>query len=80
MIKFLIITFLILYLLFKVGGFLLRMLFYTIGNRAQQRFSGNGQQYTRTKPKDANVDVEYRQSTKKPEFKGGEYIDYEEVK
>jgi hypothetical protein len=86
MIKFLIITFLILYLVFKFGGFLLRIFFNTLGNRVHQKFAdqnSNGSTYTKTKPRGSNVEVEYAANNgqhSKPEFKGGEYVDYEEVK
>ncbi|CAN5140577.1 hypothetical protein BH23BAC1_BH23BAC1_01160 [soil metagenome] len=87
MIKFLIITFLILYLIFKFGGFLLRIFFNTLGNRVHQKFAEqatNGATYTKTKPKGSNVEVEFSSNNNgqknKPEFKGGEYVDYEEVK
>jgi hypothetical protein len=87
MIKFLIITFLILYLVFKFGGFLLRIFFNTLGNRVHQKFAeqgANGHTYSKTKPKGSNVEVEFAANKNgqngKPEFKGGEYVDYEEVK
>lgn len=87
MIKFLIITFLILYLIFKFGGFLLRIFFNNIGNRVHQKFAEqgmNGTTYTKTKPKGSNVEVEFAANQNgqksKTEFKGGDYVDYEEVK
>ncbi len=84
MLKFLIITFLILYLIFKFGGFLLRMFFKSLGNRVHQKYAEQHTTYSRTKPRGSNVDEEYKTpssaSQKKAEFKGGEYVDYEEVK
>lgn len=81
MLKFLIITFLILYLIFKFGGFLLRMFFKSLGDRVQQKYAEQHNSYHTTKPRGSNVDVKFKPSTqKKAEFKGGEYVDYEEVK
>lgn len=80
MIKFLIITFLIFYLIFKFGGLLLRMFFRSLGDRVHQKYTEQNSSYTRTKPRGSNVDVEIPQPVKKQEFKGGEYVDYEEVK
>lgn len=82
MLKFLIITFIIFYLIFKFGGLLLRMLFRALGNKVQQKYAEQHSTYSRTKPKGSNVEVEFNNTPprKKAEFKGGEYVDYEEVK
>ena len=76
MIKFLLILSFISYLIYKVGGFLFKILF--IGATQSKRASntGGGRKYSAP---DSNVDIEH--IPKKPEgFKGGDYIDYEEVK
>ncbi|MDQ3392551.1 MAG: DUF4834 family protein [Bacteroidota bacterium] len=81
MIKFLIITFIIFYLIFKFGGLLLRFVFRAIGARVQQKYTEQHNTFNRTKPNGSNVDVEYKvPKQKNPEFKGGEYVDYEDVK
>ncbi len=71
MLKFLIILILILYLIFKVGGFFFKMLFMG-GQEAQRPFQ----------PKDSNVNVRSQEQTSAQDkhFRGeGEYVDYEEV-
>lgn len=49
----------------------------------QQQFSGNQQRRQTTQPKDGNVSVDFtpKKTTKKSadNFKGGDYVDYEEV-
>jgi len=76
MIKLLLIFFIIFYLLFKVGGFFIRTL---LGGNTQSAFSGRGDQHKQQRPRNGNVNVDY--SPKKDgEIKGGEYVDYEEVK
>lgn len=83
MVKFLIITFLILFVLFKLFGFLFRALFFTLSSRQQQQ-KRTGNPFFRKRPPEGNVDIEYnptengRKGVKT--FKGGEYVDYEEVK
>ncbi|MBO3699466.1 DUF4834 family protein [Roseivirga sp. E12] len=50
----------------------------------QQQYSGNRQRTQTAQPKDGNVSVEYapKKKTEKSadNFKGGDYVDYEEVK
>jgi len=76
MIKFLLILSVISYLIYKVGGFLFKILF--IGATQSKRASNmrSGRKYSAP---DSNVYIE--DIPKKSEgFKGGDYIDYEEVK
>jgi len=86
MIKFLLITFLVCYLIYKLGGFLLKAFFISVGKKMQgsQSFqqSRTGYQHRRTTNGDVDIDyVPKNGNSKKPgEFKGGEYVDYEEVK
>lgn len=81
MVKFLIISFLILYLVFKLGGFFLRMFFRSLGARAQQKYTEQKGFYKTSKPQGSNVDIEYEKAkAKKTVIKGGEYVDYEEIK
>ena len=65
MLKILIIAGLILYVLYKIGSF-----FFRAGAASQQfRHQGNEPQYNKT-----------TKNAKGPTIKGGEYIDYEEIK
>ena len=84
MLKFLLITFLIAYLLFKVGGYLFRIFFWSLGGKMKNgQFNNNGKNST-MRPPNGNVDIHYvpkdRKEEKEKVFKGGEYVDYEEVK
>lgn len=71
MLKFLIILFLVTYVLIKVGGFFFRAGVASQGRSQQQR-----------KPADGNVNVDSapKKQKKAGNIKGGDYIDYEEVK
>ena len=70
MLKFLLILALSLYILSKIGGFFFRAGAAT-QQRSQQRKPSDGNVYVNTNPN----------STKnKGNFKGGDYVDYEEVK
>lgn len=84
MIKFLLITFLIAYLLFKVGGYLFRIFFWSLGGKMENGQFNNSREASNTRPPNSNVDVHYVPKDEKKEkekvFKGGEYVDYEEVK
>ncbi len=75
LLKFLLIVGLIGFLLFRVLGVFLRVLTGSPANTKAQNF-----RQTR-KPKDGNVNVDYvpgKEKSKKG-FKGGEYVDYEEL-
>ncbi len=68
--KYLIILGLILYLLSKLGGF-----FFRVGAASQQR------QYQQRKPEGSvNVDGQSKKEKRSSTIKGGDYVDYEEVK
>lgn len=73
MFKFLIILFLISFLVLRVGGFFFRVL---------AGMSGVQQTKTKPRPRGGNVDIDYNPNTKssKDGLRGGEYVDYEEVK
>jgi len=81
MLKFLIILFLVFYLVYKFGGFLLKGLFST--NEAGKKDKEfKRERSSKFKPSDGNVNVDYvpREGSKKPgNYKGGEYVDYEDV-
>lgn len=87
MLKFLLITILIFYLIYKVGGFFFRMLFANAyqQHQRQQRYQQNGYTQKQAKtPPNSNVRVEYvpdqEDRKEKKDFNGGQYVDYEEVK
>ena len=78
MLKYLLIIFLFLFLIFRVGGFIFKIL--GGGSSSQKRASGGKQdRYT---PKGGNVNVDFQpgKQRKKKDFDDGEYVDYEEVK
>lgn len=92
MLKFLLISFLIFFVVYKVIGFVFRLMLRSSVNYQQQqqqqqsryRYSSNGQS-TGRRPADGNVNIDYvpkdeNEKAKKDNYKGGEYIDYEEVK
>lgn len=72
MLKFLIILFLVTYVLIKVGGF-----FFRAGAASQQ---GRFQQQRRPVDGNVNVDSAPKKPKKTGNVKGGDYIDYEEVR
>lgn len=71
MLKLLLIVGLTVYVLYKVGSFFYRVatIYYQFRHSDPKSFQGNG----RNGSASAN-------DKKRPSFKGGEYIDYEEVK
>jgi fructose-specific component phosphotransferase system IIB-like protein len=77
MIKFLLIIIAFFYILSKVGGFIFRTLFGAAAQQAQQ-------QRTHTKkPSDGNVQIDHapkNEDKSSKNFKGGDYVDFEEVK
>lgn len=79
MFKFLVIVFLIGFLLTKVLGLFFRVLAGGSTSRPNQR--GYQQQYQSGRSKDGNVNIDYvPNGSKAPKnFKGGEYVDYEEI-
>lgn len=77
MLKFLLIVGILGYIFFKGLGFIIRMI---VGGSSMNQY-GNQQQSQR-KPADGNVNVNYvpkDSKTDKKNFKGGEYVDFEEV-
>ncbi len=85
MIKFLLILFIVFYLLWKVGGFLFRnILLKSFMKQQQANFQqGKQQQKQYRRPANGNVNVEFippESTSKGKTFKGGEYVDYEEIK
>jgi hypothetical protein len=87
MLKFLIITFLVIFVLVRLGGFLFRTLFWMLGARAGDRNmykqpSAGQRPQQRTSTGEINIDYipEKEEQSKKAGFNGGEYVDFEEVK
>lgn len=85
MFKFLLLLFLIIYIIAKLGGFLLRTFFSGFSSQArhQNYHSAQGQR-TQQRPKDGNViiafDPKEKGNTKDGgNFKGGDYVNYEEI-
>ncbi|HYG39892.1 MAG TPA: DUF4834 family protein [Cytophagales bacterium] len=85
MFKFIVISIICFYLLFKVVGLLFRVLFSAMGSNTPPRsvFGSGGfsKNNSKRRPASGNINVDYIPEDKsKKEFKGGEYVDYEEVK
>lgn len=80
MLKFIVFIVLFSYVIFKGLGLLFRLLMGSPGSMRQQ--SHNYPPHGDRKPKDGNVNIDYTPNKGKKSskgFKGGEYIDYEEV-
>jgi hypothetical protein len=80
MIKFLIITALLIYLFIRFSNFIFKIMLSVLGGGKPQN-----QDRKRTKPKDGNVEVEFgpefkKQNKGKSSHDDGEYVEYEEVK
>ena len=85
MIKILLIIFLFFFVFIRLGGFIMKLLFSGFVKKQQQQTSSQGYRQQR-KPADGNVNVDYipknakKGNTSKSDFKGGDFVDYEEVK
>ena len=84
MFKFLIIFFLIIYILSKVGGFIFRTLFSGFSGQNSSRQTYQSQQQRSNKPQDGNVNIDFNpkqrnSSDQGRDFKGGDYVKFEEV-
>ncbi len=91
MLKFILFTIIFIYVVFKVSGFILKIVDTLLGrtdggsNARQRNF---GPEYRRQKyrqPTNGNVHIDYipeedKKGTAPKDFRGGEYVDYEEVK
>ena len=85
MLKFLLITFLIGWLIFTLLGSVVKYVLRGGQPTSQQRgnTTQNHQRYNGKRPSDGNVNIDYvprKDKRSKEDFKGGEYVDYEEVK
>jgi len=87
MLKFLLILFLIGYVFFKVGGFLFRTLLGGLGAKTAYQYTQSRNQQERQHQKRSTtrdgVSIDYAPDNKDKRsaanFKGGEYVDYEEI-
>lgn len=81
MFKAFIIIFVVLWVLVKLGGFFVKMFFGGLSNQARPQSSQQQQQ--RKQPTDGNVSIDYapknKEDVKDKDFRGGDYVDYEEV-
>lgn len=86
MFKLLLIIFLVIFIFVKVGGFIMKMLFSGFVKKHQQQSQQNYQRQQYKKPSDGNVNIDYipsdsqKDKSSKSDFKGGDFVDYEEVK
>jgi hypothetical protein len=88
MLKFLLILGLIIYLMYKVGSFLFRL--FILGatgqqsHRQQQGYQGSNQTRTKRRATKEGVVIDFMPGDKQKQadkkFRGGEYVDYEELK
>lgn len=73
-------AFLFFFVLFRVGGFFLKLLFGGFSTPRNQPHSSQ----TGRKPRDGNVHIDHvpkdDKKKKAGHYKGGEYVDFEEVK
>ena len=84
MLKFIIISVLVIYLIFKLMGFAFKLMFGAAYEQQKKAQQAQRQQHT-TKRKapnsNLNIDTPHEKSEKsRKEYQGGDYIDYEEVK
>ncbi|MEO9965779.1 MAG: DUF4834 family protein [Reichenbachiella sp.] len=84
MFKFLLLLFIFIYVIAKVGGFILRTLFSGFSSQARQQTYQSQGQRSQQRPRDGNVIIDYNPKDKHESkdggnFKGGDYVNYEEV-
>lgn len=76
----------VLYLVFRLLGFLFRPLLMMMGKRAFERARNNQQthqQQRRRRNPDGSVHIDHappKDKKQQADFRGGEYVDYEEIK
>ena len=76
MIKFLFIIGFTLYLVYKIGGLLFKILFMGLTQSKRSKYSRGWRKHS---VPDSNVNIQHIPKKSK-DFKGGDYIDYEEIK
>jgi len=81
MFKAFILIFVVLWVIVKLGGFIVRTFFSGLVNQSRPQQSNRQQQ--KKQPSDGNVSIEYapknKRDAKDKDFRGGDYVDYEEV-
>ncbi|MFT4736342.1 MAG: hypothetical protein ACI8QD_000052 [Cyclobacteriaceae bacterium] len=84
MLKFLLILGLIIYLMYKVGSFLFRLFILGASGQQSQRQQQGYQKGTKRRASKEGVVIDFmpgdKQKQADKEFRGGEYVDYEELK
>lgn len=89
MLKFLLILILFFYVFYKVGGFIMRALYFGSGRQFQQRqqqYQQSQQRSRATYARNGEVKVDYvpdeeiKKRKSSNSTRGGEYVDYEEIK
>ncbi len=84
--KFFLITILVIFVLVKIGGFIFKTMFWMLGARAGNRnaptYKQNQQRQTYKAAGDIEIEYVPGKGPKqtKSDFNGGEYVDFEEVK
>ncbi len=79
MLKFLAILFIVAYVTFKFGGFLMKIMYSALGQDPNKK-NVNNRSGRKSK---GDINIDYVPGDKKKgnaDFKGGEYVDYEELK
>tara|TARA_Y100001972_G_C7667549_1_gene338055 strand:+ start:7931 stop:8191 length:261 start_codon:yes stop_codon:yes gene_type:complete len=85
MLKIIIISVLVIYLVFKLVGFAFRIMFGAAYEQQKRARQGQQQsQTTRRKAPNSNLNIDTqpdnKQARSNKEYKGGDYVDYEEIK
>jgi len=85
MLKIIIISVLVIYLVFKLVGFAFRIMFGAAYEQQRKARQSQQKQYTtrrRAPNSNLNIDTEpaKKQAASGKEFNGGDYVDYEEIK
>lgn len=93
MLKFIIISVLFIYVVYKASDFIIRMIDSVTGGRRvnpsqrERNFGPEHRRQQQRRPQNGNVNIDYipddqkkKQSPSSEDFKGGEYVDYEDIK
>lgn len=85
MLKFVIISILVIYLIFRLIGFAFRLMFGAAYEQQRKAQQGRQQQYTeKRRARNSNLNIDRKPNGEKAksgkDFRGGDYVDYEEVK
>jgi len=83
MLKFLLIIFLVGYVVFRLGGFIMKILYSGFDQQRQGNFNSQSQQKAyKKKAPGSNLNIDHVPNEKRDgkNYDDGEYVDYEEVK